>query len=129
MPGFDGTGPLGLGPMTGGGRGFCALPLTGYPGWGTYGRFWPRWGGRGWRHWYYATGLPGWYRARVGLPAWGGYWYGRYPGFVPGAELTPDAEAAFLRQQLSAMEQEMKEIQQRLADLDAVISKKKQQEG
>jgi len=23
MPGFDGTGPLGLGPRTGGGRGFC----------------------------------------------------------------------------------------------------------
>ena len=23
MPGFDGTGPMGLGPMTGGGRGFC----------------------------------------------------------------------------------------------------------
>ncbi|MDY6855297.1 MAG: DUF5320 domain-containing protein [Thermodesulfobacteriota bacterium] len=23
MPGFDGTGPRGLGPMTGGGRGFC----------------------------------------------------------------------------------------------------------
>jgi len=24
MPGFDGTGPRGLGPMTGGGRGFCS---------------------------------------------------------------------------------------------------------
>jgi hypothetical protein len=23
MPGFDGTGPGGMGPMTGGGRGFC----------------------------------------------------------------------------------------------------------
>ena len=23
MPGFDGTGPRGIGPMTGGGRGFC----------------------------------------------------------------------------------------------------------
>ena len=27
MPGFDGTGPRGIGPMTGGGRGFCAVPL------------------------------------------------------------------------------------------------------
>jgi len=26
MPGFDGTGPRGLGPMTGGRRGFCSLP-------------------------------------------------------------------------------------------------------
>jgi len=25
MPGFDGTGPWGMGPMTGGGRGFCSL--------------------------------------------------------------------------------------------------------
>ena len=27
MPGFDGTGPRGMGPMTGGGRGFCASPV------------------------------------------------------------------------------------------------------
>lgn len=27
MPGFDRTGPRGLGPMTGGGRGFCAPSL------------------------------------------------------------------------------------------------------
>ena len=40
MPGFDGTGPLGRGPMSGRGRGFCALripaklwePVTGYAG-------------------------------------------------------------------------------------------------
>lgn len=30
MPGFDGTGPLGQGPMTGGARGFCAMPYRGY---------------------------------------------------------------------------------------------------
>ncbi len=28
MPGFDGTGPRGMGPMTGGGRGFYAVPLS-----------------------------------------------------------------------------------------------------
>ena len=27
MPGFDGTGPRGMGPMTGGGRGYCVVPL------------------------------------------------------------------------------------------------------
>jgi len=27
MPGFDGTGPMGLGPMTGWGRGYCAVRL------------------------------------------------------------------------------------------------------
>jgi len=30
MPGFDGTGPMGRGPMTGGGRGFCAMPNRAY---------------------------------------------------------------------------------------------------
>lgn len=30
MPGFDGTGPMGMGPMTGGGRGFCAMPIGPY---------------------------------------------------------------------------------------------------
>ena len=28
MPGFDGSGPAGGGPMTGRGRGFCAEPLA-----------------------------------------------------------------------------------------------------
>jgi hypothetical protein len=29
MPGFDGTGPQGQGPMTGRGEGYCAIPLDG----------------------------------------------------------------------------------------------------
>ena len=32
MPGFNGTGPAGMGPMTGGGRGFCVMPLGYNPG-------------------------------------------------------------------------------------------------
>ena len=33
MPGFDGTGPQGNGPFTGGGRGYCAIayPQSGRP--------------------------------------------------------------------------------------------------
>ena len=31
MPGFDGTGPRGQGPMTGGGRGFCVLKVPPTP--------------------------------------------------------------------------------------------------
>jgi hypothetical protein len=38
MPAFDGTGPMGMGPMTGGGRGWCnpyyagiRPPICGYP--------------------------------------------------------------------------------------------------
>ena len=29
MPGFNGTGPNGQGPMTGGGRGYCSTPNAG----------------------------------------------------------------------------------------------------
>jgi len=28
MPGFDGMGPLGDGPLTGGGRGYCISPVS-----------------------------------------------------------------------------------------------------
>ena len=28
MPNFDGTGPRGKGPMTGGGMGYCVIPLS-----------------------------------------------------------------------------------------------------
>ncbi|WP_407650104.1 DUF5320 domain-containing protein [Desulfofundulus luciae] len=28
MPGFDGSGPRGAGPMTGRGQGYCIVPLT-----------------------------------------------------------------------------------------------------
>jgi len=53
MPGRDGTGPTGYGPMTGGRRGFCAgaAPIPG------------RGGGRGHRNQFLATGLTGWQRA------------------------------------------------------------------
>lgn len=30
MPGFNGTGPTGAGPMTGGGRGVCATDAPGF---------------------------------------------------------------------------------------------------
>jgi hypothetical protein len=77
MPFGDGTGPLGLGPMTGRGAGFCAgfgrpgfaspMPSYQYPyGYGHLTSVWPRWGygfgrglgrgfgrgfGHGWRRW------------------------------------------------------------------------------
>lgn len=53
MPGRDGTGPMGYGPMTSGRRGNCAGAASS-PGCG---------GGRGWRNQFYATGQTGWQRA------------------------------------------------------------------
>ncbi len=70
MPRGDRTGPWGAGPMTGRAAGYCAgYPAPGFasaPG-GFRGARWPWGGGRGWRHWFYATGLPFW--ARGGFPA------------------------------------------------------------
>jgi hypothetical protein len=37
MPGFDGTGPRGAGPMTGRGEGYCAIRLPDEPGRPAYG--------------------------------------------------------------------------------------------
>ena len=37
MPGFDRTGPMGAGPMTGGGRGVCRTTGTGFSGGRGYG--------------------------------------------------------------------------------------------
>ena len=48
MPGFDGTGPRGMGPMTGGGRGLCS-PFGMRAVWRPYGA--RRWAGYG-----YASG-------------------------------------------------------------------------
>jgi len=61
MPGFDGTGPRGEGSMTGGRRGYCAVPNPRVPyggrgvgvGRGAFG------GGRGFRNRFYAIGQPG----------------------------------------------------------------------
>ena len=75
MPGGDGTGPAGMGPMTGRAAGFCAgYPVPGFMNpvggrgyWGG-GR-----GGGGWgrRNWFHATGLTGWQRGAMGGPAYG----------------------------------------------------------
>lgn len=35
MPGFNGTGPRGLGPMTGRGMGYCVLPYSSHGGSGS----------------------------------------------------------------------------------------------
>ena len=111
MPGFDGTGPKGEGPMTGGGRGFCNPGHAGRRPYGFYGV------GRGGMPW-------GGGRGR----AWGGgrgqgrgWWSGPGRGYGWGfAAPQPDAEdeRAYLADQLSALESEMREIKERLKELD-----------
>jgi len=80
MPGYDRTGPRGMGPMTGGGRGFCVRGAGAEDygiGRGGFGRGAGRGGARGagrgaggwgYRNQFYATGLYGWQRGRGGTP-------------------------------------------------------------
>ena len=147
MPGGDGTGPMGLGPMTGRGAGYCAgysmpgymnpIAGRGYFGRGYFGRgrgVYGRGGGRGRRNWYYATGLPGWVRAAQGLPAWGGqqaYPYAApyaYPHNPWGAEITPQQEAQMLKEQARAMQEEINSINQRIVELESAAAKDKEEE-
>lgn len=117
MPRGDRTGPRGMGPMTGRGAGFCAgYPVPGYmnpvPGRGVgygFGVWGGGGGGRGWRHWYYATGLPGW--ARAGYPpAW------RAAPYAP-APPSPEQEAAFLQSQAEGLKAALADIEKRLQEL------------
>jgi len=139
MPRGDGTGPLGLGPMTGRAAGYCAgYPVPGYmnpiPGRGYFG-WWRggfgRGGGRGWRHWYYATGLPGWVRASMGYPAFGGwvnpalYTSGLYP---LGAEITPKEEMDILKSQAEILKKQLEDIQSQIETLKKVEKSQKQEE-
>lgn len=113
MPRGDRTGPRGFGPMTGRQAGYCAG--TGVPGYTSApagrgagigfggGRF--GCGGRGFRHWFYTTGLPGW--MRFGTPAL---------GFEPE---NPAVEKQRLASQAQALERELDAIRKRLDAIDA----------
>ncbi|MFA4973975.1 MAG: DUF5320 domain-containing protein [bacterium] len=113
MPRGDGTGPMGAGPMTGRGEGFCVgYDMPGYTNAGPlcgYGRGVRRGrgiggGGRGWRHMYYATGQPGWMR------------FGGYP--APYAKPDPEAEKSFLKDQADALQAELDSIKKRLSEIE-----------
>lgn len=130
MPGGDGTGPGGMGPMTGRAAGFCAG--SGVPGYanpvggrGSFGRGVGR-GNRGRRNWYYATGQPGYARAAWGWPAWGQPRWGAVPavgaapwGGLAGPQAPSRAEQVdFLSQQAGALEQQLEAIRASIAELE-----------
>ena len=122
MPGGDGTGPLGQGPMTGRAAGLCAgYSVPGYAnsipgrGWGFgYGRGRGRGfgGGRGWGRGFGRGFGSGW----VGYPYASGNPYAApsYP-----ADITPKQEADMLRAEAKAMQEEITAINQRVKDLES----------
>ena len=88
MPGFDGTGPRGMGCMMGGGRGFCGDP-------GAARR--PLAGGRGRRNQYHATDFPRWQRC--------GFW--NAPASAGDEKLALKGEADALRARLEGLEKRL----------------------
>jgi hypothetical protein len=98
MPGFDGTGPRGLGPMTGGGRGFCAIPLRSAS---------PVYAGMR-------------FRAPYTLP-WGIPYYGALP-FVP--QITRQEELDYLKSLAQSMREDLEELETRIQKIEARSKKK-----
>ena len=115
MPFGDRTGPAGLGPMTGRGAGYCAgyaVPgtMNPAPSRGFWGRGFGRGGGRGrgWRHWYHATGLPGWARAGW-APAWGAVPYAPQPTREQELDLLK-GQAEYLEDALEGIRKQIEEV-------------------
>lgn len=106
MPGFDGTGPQGGGPMTGGGRGYCVMPGGNIPsGFGRGGRFRAPGASLGWRR-----GRLGWSQGVDG-----GGWVSRMmPGDAPGSG---EQELFRLQQHADAIQQDLDRIRRRIAEL------------
>jgi hypothetical protein len=92
MPGFDGTGPMGVGPMTGGGRGFCRPWVAGTR-----------------RYWY---GLPR--RMPYAYPYYSPYGFGP---FAP--RMTREQELDFLKSEAQALRDGLRELETEIGKLSA----------
>lgn len=121
MPRGDGTGPMGMGPMTGRAAGYCAgYPVPGFMNpWGGrgMGMAWGRGGGFG-------MGMA-WRRG------WGGRFFGRrfaayqpapwagwgYPGPF-GAAPTREQELEMLREQADWLKEQMEGVSERIKELE-----------
>jgi len=134
MPRGDGTGPMGMGPMTGRAAGFCAgYGMPGYmnpvagrgfhlcQGYGGqvgmgFGRGFGGGGGRGWRNRFYATGIPGW----AGASAPYGASYATPYATAP----TREQELEALKGQAEYFENAMGDIRKRLQELETEKAEK-----
>ncbi len=114
MPFGDRTGPLGQGPRTGRGAGFCGgFGVTGsMKRGGCFGRCGGS-GGRGWRNQFLATGLTGWERPRGGQRAF----VSRNAAEVPTAE--PVQQLAALKSQAESLQASLHQMQKRIEELEA----------
>jgi hypothetical protein len=118
MPGLDGTGPRGAGPMTGGGWGLCNPSGSSYAaygfarGRGFRGGYGPGFGwGRG-----YGRGF-GW---RGAYPT-AGRWYGPsyYAPYGSPYAMNPEDEVNMLKGEADAMKSELDAINKRIDELQS----------
>jgi len=125
MPGGDGTGPAGMGPMTGRAAGYCAgypvpgfmnpVPGRGFGGWGR---------GRG--NWPYAAGLPVQPRGVIGSPAFMGSSPSPFPYASPFAPtMTREQELDVLKGQAEYFEDALEGINKRIKELEKEAGKQK----
>jgi hypothetical protein len=128
MPGGDGTGPAGMGPMTGRAAGYCAgYPVPGYmnPIGGRMGLGRGRGFGRG-RGWGRGFGRGFGFRGAVYPYAYGAPYYPAfYSGYPYAPELTSQQEADMLKDQAKAMQDELKTINDRISELASAAKKAK----
>ena len=128
MPRGDGTGPAGMGPMTGRAAGYCAgngapgFVNPGYGrsfcGWGR-GRGGGRGGGRGFRNQFYATGLTGWQRGAGDWPAWGNPFAPGMPYGAPTASaMNREQELGALKDQAGYLEETLGNLRKRIEELE-----------
>lgn len=106
MPGFNGTGPMGEGPMTGGGRGYCTGADSGFqPNYGRQGSGRGQGAGRGRGY-------------RRGFRRVGGYPAGNAPQYNTPDNMNRADELGMLRTQAAEMKSTLDNIQKRMAELD-----------
>jgi hypothetical protein len=120
MPGFDGMGPMGMGPMTGGRRGFCAIPYEGYGPYG-YGFQAPYYPPTGMYPFYSQPFYGPVFGAGRGGILWGGG-MGRGMGMMsptppPPQAMSKEQEIQMLKEQTQVLEDQLKMIGQRIEEL------------
>jgi hypothetical protein len=122
MPGFDGTGPQGQGPMTGGARGFCN-PYSAYRpvyggGYGMGRGFRGGFGGGFGRGRGYGRGF-GWRGAYQPY----GAWYGPANAYGTPYTMKPEDELNILKNEASAIKNDLDEINRRIQEIETQSQK------
>jgi len=109
MPGFDRSGPEGLGPMTGGRRGLCNSESTGYgtrpPGMFGFGR------GMG-----LGRGFRGGFGRGMGRAFGRRFW--NLPSYYPVYEPSPEDELNMLKAEADSVKKSLDRINRRITELE-----------